>query len=68
MKHITVLAFLVLLGGCSSTTVYKTTLTGTSNASENVRSEDVAFCMRTAYTEHLLLGLNTSTYQGWFVK
>ena len=27
MKHLTVLAFLVLLGGCSSTTVYKTTLT-----------------------------------------
>ena len=48
MKQLTVLAFLALLGGCSSTTVYKTTLTETSNASENVRSEDVAFCMRTA--------------------
>tara|TARA_R110002020_G_scaffold447188_1_gene659534 strand:+ start:604 stop:993 length:390 start_codon:yes stop_codon:yes gene_type:complete len=29
---------------------------------------DSSTSQRTAYIEHLLLGLNTSTYQGWVVK
>ena len=65
-KHLTVLAFSVAWWMLIHNRLQDHN--ATSNSSENVRSGDIAFCIRTAYTEHLLLGLNTSTYQGWFVN
>ena len=48
MKYLTLLLCVIWLSACSSTTVYKTTLAETSGSVGDIRSEDIAYCMKLA--------------------